>query len=182
MRFEIVMWLLLSTCLLRTQTAEAQCGAKHSSCSGCHDGARAAAPSHEAWHDDHAFADVCPTCHGGRGDADDLGRAHEGLVDPLFNAGGQCMSCHGGDTQLFLERYTRTQSADAGASASASRASTSPSLRSRIPEKPVHGESGPNFAMIAIVVGVGAVGWFFIARNERHRRLDQAPARAGSSI
>ena len=135
-------------------------------------------PSHEAWHDDHAFADLCPICHGGHGDADDLAGAHDGLVDPLVSAGGQCISCHGADTQTFLERYTRAQGADAGAGAAP--ASTSPSLRSRAPEQPAHGESGPNLAMIGIVVGVGAIASFFVARNERHRRLDQAASRAVS--
>lgn len=141
--------LVLAGCLA-TAEARAQCGAKRSSCSGCHDGARAPLPSREAWHEDHAFADLCPACHGGHGDAKDPAVAHGELVEPSSEE--RCAACH--STSLG-DRYRHTQSRDAGASP--------PS-----PPSP-HGRAAPNIALAIVAGALGAFGAAFVVRNERAR-------------
>ena len=98
-----VLWLLLLfVALVVPDEADAQWGANRSSCSACHDGTRASVPRPDAWHDNHAFADLCSTCHGGHGDAEDVDDAHVGLVDPLASPDAQCGSCHGADTAALV--------------------------------------------------------------------------------
>jgi hypothetical protein len=153
MRPRVTAWALLVTGVLLAPDGEAQCGAKRSTCSACHDGTRAALPRPAAWHENHAFADLCPTCHGGRGEENDLAQAHAGLVDPLGNEEA-CGSCHGESTRAFVERYRAAGSLD-----DAPRPPSSPMTRP-------HGEVGRNLAMTALVVAVGLLGGLFVVRHE----------------
>jgi hypothetical protein len=177
MRRQTAACMVLFAGLFAAREGEAQCGALHSSCSACHDGMQAQAPGHEAWHDNHAFADLCPTCHGGRGEANDLAEAHVGLVEPLQNPEAQCGSCHGASTQAFVERYrvARSREADAGAAV----ATRGPRDAMRPPSNPrkqnAHGDPGPNRAMTAAVATVGTLGILFIVRQERARRRRAEP-------
>jgi hypothetical protein len=165
--------LVLFAGLIAEREAKAQCGAMHSTCSACHDGMQASAPSHEAWHDDHAFADLCTTCHDGRGEAKDPAEAHVGLVEPLGKANGQCGSCHGESAQAFVDRYrtARGGNGDSGAPVAIS----GPANSTRTPPPPralyAHGEAPSNFAMGAVVVTVGALALFFVVHRERILRV-----------
>lgn len=141
--------------------ASAQCGAKRSTCCECHDGTRATLPARDPWHDDHAFADLCPTCHGGNGDAHDATAAHENLQAPLGDANESCASCHGSDATAFRDRYRALRAVDAGAASTAS-----PTARATLP---VHGERGPNVVMTIVLVGVGALGAVVVGLRERNR-------------
>ncbi len=166
------------------RSALAQCGAKRSTCSGCHDGARAPAPGPEAWHRDHAFADLCPVCHGGAGEEIDPTLAHAGMARPLGEgdeACAACASCHGAETPARVARYRAARLEDAGAPAPAAGGPASPPLRAPPPSREVHphGEPGPNLALGALVAAVGAAGGLFVALHERARR--QRPPRPAAS-
>ena len=167
-----VLWLLLLFVgLVVPGEAGAQCGANRSSCSGCHDGTRASLPRPDAWHDDHAFADLCSTCHGGHADAEDVDDAHVGLVDPLASPDAQCGSCHGADTAALVRRYRAAPGGDVDAGAAPtsgprSRASAPPPAPRAL--RP-HGEPAPNVALTAVLGAVGAVGIIFVRRHGRGR-------------
>lgn len=106
---------LIVACLLATQSspARAQCVGEATSCLQCHE-MRAEHPvlgSAEAWHRDHAFGDVCASCHGGRPDQSERATAHAGLRDPLADAAASCAPCHVEDWNQRAERYATRQSA-----------------------------------------------------------------------
>jgi hypothetical protein len=178
---KVAVWALVAS-LLVARDGTAQCGAKRSSCSGCHDGARAALPSHDPWHENHAFADLCPICHGGRGDANDPVQAHVGLTMPLGNA-DQCGACHGTNTQTFVERYRMElrKDADAGTAAATTKSDSSTPPPSPPRATHAHGESGSNLAMTAIVTAIGAFAVFFVVQRERARSRRAAHPAVGSA-
>lgn len=162
----------LLAALLVARDGAAQCGAKHSTCSACHDGVRAPAPSHAAWHEDHAFADLCPVCHGGSGEEADEATSHVGLARPLDDAADQCNSCHGASTQAFLSRYrAEVLQTDAGGAARAAvtKGPPPPSSTSPIRDTRRHGDPGRNIAMSVVVIAVGAISVFHVLRRERLR-------------
>jgi len=80
--------------VLSTADATAQCGAKRSTCAVCHDGARATFPRNATWHTDHAFADLCASCHRGNAEEAAMAGAHAGLASPLAAGGEACVDCH----------------------------------------------------------------------------------------
>ncbi len=164
--------------------SHAQCGAKASSCTACHDGERAALPSHEAWHDNHAFADLCSSCHGGRDDATNTETAHVGLVDPFANADETCGSCHGASATALVESYRQSHGGriDAGA------AGVSLGPADRTPQPPptrrssAHGEPARNLEMTAVVSVFGVLAILFVIRQERARsRGDKVERRSAHS-
>jgi hypothetical protein len=149
--------------------ARAQCGANRSTCSACHDGARAALPASDAWHDDHAFADLCVTCHGGRGDIVDADEAHLGLVDPLSSSNETCASCHGAKTALLVERYRVRRDAAVDVHPKSAPGPVSGSDRTPARRSNVHGEAKSNLVLMALIGMIGAFGVLFIVRNELGR-------------
>ncbi len=153
-----VIGLVFVVCALASGPANAQCGAKPSSCSTCHDGARAALPARAPWHEDHGFADLCASCHGGRADVDDLAGAHEGLMAPLGPA-GPCGSCHGPQAAALVDRYRQAETKPLSHPETTAPGKTSP-----------HGERGPNLALVLVMATVGALGGIFIAHRERERQ------------
>ena len=177
-----LLWgLILLVGLLAAGEADAQCGANRSSCTACHDGTRASLPRPDGWHADHAFANLCSTCHGGRPDANDVDGAHVGLVDPLASPDTQCGSCHGAETATRAHRYGVAPGGgvDAGAALTADRGSTTsaPPPAPRIVRP--HGERESNVVLTAILGAIGA-GLLIILRRERDRpsrRLRFAPLR-----
>jgi hypothetical protein len=170
MQRHAVLWAVLLAELLTARSGKAQCGANHSSCSACHDGVQAGGPSQKAWHEQHAFADLCPLCHGGSGEATDVAQAHVGLVDPLASETA-CASCHGSSTSAFVARYrlAHSQDADAGTTATTTPPGKGTPLRPPPHASQPHGDSGPNLAMAGIVLVIGAAGTFFVMRQERER-------------
>jgi hypothetical protein len=159
---------VLVAALLLVRDASAECGAKRTTCSACHDGAQALLP-HGPWHDDHAFADLCPVCHGGQGEETAQAAAHLGMGFPLGDADTRCAPCHGANTALFVSRY-RVQTNDAGVAIAAGSntdvASPAPSPDSRT--RP-HGDRARNVAMALVIVVFGAAAAFQIVRHERAR-------------
>jgi len=155
-------WILLvvALTLLSARPANAQCGAKSSTCRGCHE-VRKEGPRFDAtlpWHRDHAFADLCPSCHGGDAQAKDAARAHAGRLAPLADVSATCGLCHGD----FAARAAPYQSArpahDAGAPAP-----------TPAPAAPPHNVSG-NRALALVALGLGAFAGGIVSRNERRRR------------
>lgn len=175
-----ILWaLMLFVGLLTTREADAPCGANRSSCTSCHDGTRAPLPRPNGWHEDHAFADVCSTCHGGRADATDVDGAHVGLGDPLASPDTQCGSCHGTETEALAQRYRVALGRDGGAGVTlttngGSSGSAPPAPRTGRP----HGERGLNVALTAITGAIGA-GLLILLRRERG--LDRRPQRLQSA-
>jgi hypothetical protein len=170
MQRHAVLWAVLLAILLTAGSGRAQCGANHSSCSACHDGVQAGGPSQKAWHEQHAFADLCPLCHGGSGEATDVAQAHVGLVDPLANETA-CASCHGSSTSAFVARYRVVDGQDTD---SGTTGTTTPPGKGTAPRPPArasqpHGDTGPNLAMTGVVLVIGAAGAFFVVRQERAR-------------
>ncbi len=164
-------WLALAAVLASLALAKntrAQCGAKQSTCSGCHDGARATFARDAAWHEDHAFADVCPTCHGGDGEAKEIDAAHASLVAPLVEE--RCRACHGAGAAAFVERYHAALVARADAGVEGSALPGAPSRPAGGGTIDPHGDATHNAAMVAALCIVALLGGAFIARNERARR------------
>lgn len=132
--------------VLLARPAMAQCGAKRSTCSLCHDGAQVAFVASEPWHQDHRFADLCVACHAGDGDAKEVAAAHTGLAAPR----AQCGSCHGPDRAYAITKAPVHAE----------------------PKPPPHGSSVPN-TIAGILAGVLAVaGGAIVVRRERERRQD----------
>lgn len=175
--------LLVLAALLAPREAHAQCGATRSSCSTCHDGARAPLPAQEAWHDDHAFADLCATCHGGHGDVSELPEAHADLVDPLANEEEHCGSCHGASTHAFADRYraSRGGDADAGTAVVTNVGGGNSVAPPKGSERHAHGERGANVTLAAVVGAVGALGAVLVRRRERARSRRAAAARTDAT-
>ena len=174
-----VLWAVLVACLLTARSGKAQCGANHSSCSACHDGVQAGAPSDKAWHEQHAFADMCALCHGGSGEPTDVAQAHVGLVDPLASETA-CASCHGSSTSACVARYrlAHSQDVDAGITVTTTRPGDGTPSRPPAHASRPHGDTGPNLATASIVLVIGAAGAFLVVRQERgraQRALSRAP-------
>ena len=134
--------------------ADAQCGAKPSTCAACHDGARAPYAADARWHADHGFASVCAVCHGGVPDAPAAAAAHVGLVPPLGADAAQCASCHGAASATLAQRYASAAAlahadADAGSPAGSHPASPRPSPPSN--DMPA--------AVVAALLAVLGLGW-----------------------
>jgi hypothetical protein len=87
--------LIAGSLLLATAFARAQCGVITSSCRQCHElTSEKTFRAGDAWHADHAFADLCANCHAGDPSSADESLAHAGIVDPLGNGGARCGTCH----------------------------------------------------------------------------------------
>ena len=145
-------------------SASAQCGANRSTCSACHDGARASYAADAAWHKDHCFADVCAVCHGGAPDAPAAAAAHVGLVAPL--AGDtQCISCHGDASAALARRYAdAADAADAGATTQPAQ----PARTTSAPSSPAPRDVGSNDVPATILAAlIGALGLGWVASRER---------------
>ncbi|NOU31224.1 MAG: hypothetical protein HOO96_25260 [Polyangiaceae bacterium] len=155
---------------LGSNDAAAQCGAKRSTCSDCHDGAHAARAAEAPWHADHSFADLCVGCHGGRGDQAAEPAAHEGLGDPRDLA--KCSACHA-DANALLARYAPTAASvrDGGADA-APTGSGAPSPRAPSP----HGDPGPNLVLAGLVGVVALLAAGVVVRQERLRAASSRSA------
>jgi hypothetical protein len=88
------------------------CGLGASSCFKCHNGKRAALPSKEPWHEQHAKVNhSCVGCHKGNERLMLQNMAHKDLVpDPRTNPQELCMDCHkDGDMQTLLGKYQKSQ-------------------------------------------------------------------------
>lgn len=166
----VVALALALAALLVGRDVFAQCGAKRSTCSACHDGSRAVAPSPDPWHADHAFANLCTTCHLGDGEAKEPAEAHANIIAAPLDAVGRCESCHGAATTSLLRGYRATagsRRSDAGALAAAGGPSpprgAAPDLRSR----PAHGAWRANSILLAAIGAVAVAGLLILFRLER---------------
>jgi hypothetical protein len=134
--------------VLLARPAMAQCGAKRSTCSACHDGAQAVFAASEPWHEDHRFADLCVACHAGDGEAKDVASAHAGMAAPR----AQCGSCHGPDrTYAVAKAPARAE-----------------------PKPPPHGAPLPNTIAGILAVALAVAGGTIVVRRERGRRDEGA--------
>jgi hypothetical protein len=157
-------WVLLVVALtvLLPHSANAQCGAKSSTCRACHE-VRKEGPAFDGslpWHRDHAFADLCPSCHGGDGQAKDAALAHAGRMAPLADVSLTCGLCHGDGAARAAAYPKALPVRDAGPSPA-----TPPAVAST-PPRNITGNRA--FALVALVLG--AFGSGVVARNERRRR------------
>lgn len=96
--------------LMLAQPVSAQCTSNASSCITCHDaqGQRPVLQSAQPWHIDHAFGDLCASCHAGDPAAPAQAQAHLGRRDPLADPSTTCASCHEADFAARAERYIAT--------------------------------------------------------------------------
>ena len=88
------------------------CGLGASSCFKCHNGKRAALPSTEIWHEQHAKVNhSCVGCHKGNERLMLQSMAHKNLVpDPRIKSKETCEECHtDGDVQTLLGKYQISQ-------------------------------------------------------------------------
>lgn len=156
-------WLVVAVALvlLLPRPANAQCGAKSSTCRACHE-VRKEGPAFDGalpWHRDHAFADLCPSCHGGDGQAKDAARAHAGRMAPLADVSATCGLCHGDGATRAVAYQSALPSRDAGAPTSSPPAVVSPAPR--------HAVGNRVLALVALVL-VAFLG-VVVSRNERRR-------------
>jgi hypothetical protein len=172
--------LVLSVC---QPVAHAQCGAKTSTCRVCHE-VRREGPAFDAttpWHHDHAFADLCPSCHGGDGQAKDAARAHAGRMHPLADPTVTCATCHG-DGAARSTAYARALPAPSSADAGAPPAGVSPSSGggpANAPRAPLTTTGNRSLALASLAVA--AAGAWLVAWNERRHRAARAPSRGEPS-
>ena len=88
------------------------CGLGASSCFKCHNGKRAALPSTEVWHEQHAKVNhSCVGCHKGNERLMLQSMAHKQLIaDPRTESKETCLNCHtDGDVQALLGHYQKSQ-------------------------------------------------------------------------
>lgn len=147
--------------MLAPATLRAQCGAERTSCGACHDGAHASRPSDVRPHRDHAFAELCVACHGGKGDEPERTVAHRGLVAPLGEAGARCAECHS-PVESWVARY-----AD-GAGAGSPSGGTGAAARGVVPPSP-HGSTFPNAALAIVAVGLALLFSYLVQRGEAEK-------------
>jgi hypothetical protein len=148
--------------LVLPRSVSAQCGAKSSTCRACHE-VRKEGPAFDAslpWHRDHAFADLCPSCHGGDGQAKDAALAHVGRMAPLADVSVTCGLCHGDCATRAVAYQHALPEHDAG------RAVVTPPAVASAPPRNASGNRV--FALVALVLG--AFGSGVVVRNERKRR------------
>jgi hypothetical protein len=157
--------------LVPSRQAQAQCGAKRSTCSACHDGTRAATPLAGPWHDDHAFADVCTACHGGDGAATEPAVAHRAMVAPLGDVVG-CRSCHGEKAVVgMVARYVEARrGVEALGDAGVGRAGTGTGTGARDgardgARESAQGERGRNWMVVALIAAVAGVAGAVMRRG-----------------
>ena len=151
-------------------SARAQCGANRSTCSGCHDGARAPYGAAASWHLDHCFADVCAVCHGGAPEATAPALAHAGMVAPLANEGEQCRSCHGAASAALASRYAAgIDSAAAARDAGAPGGDALPPTTPTTPTTPAPGANDAFAGLIAGLIAVAGLAWIVV--RERRASL-----------
>lgn len=160
-RWLVVAVALALALLLLPRSASAQCGAKSSTCRACHE-VRREGPAFDGslpWHRDHAFADLCPSCHGGDAQAKDAARAHAGRMAPLADASATCGLCHGDGATRAVAYQSALPPRDAGAPASTPPVAVTTAPRSFVGNRVL--------ALVALVLGafVGVV----VSRNERRR-------------
>ncbi len=152
---------LAAALLTLVSGARAQCGAKRSTCSACHDGAHAAYGAADPWHADHAFADLCVDCHGGHGDERESAAAHVGLAAEV--AATRCAPCHAATGGSAPERY-------AYARVSPSAPAPSPKVSSAPARTiPPHGSRRGNTIVGLLAAAIGAAGVTIVVRKERRR-------------
>ena len=157
-------WLVVAVALVLLvlpRSASAQCGAKSSTCRACHE-VRKEGPAFDGalpWHRDHAFADLCPSCHGGDGQAKDAARAHAGRMAPLADVSATCGLCHGDGALRAAAYRSALPPRDAGAAASSPPAAVAPAPRSFL----------GNRVLALVALALGAFFGVVVARNERRR-------------
>lgn len=163
MHFHAVMrgwaFVIVALTLLVSDAASAQCGAKTSTCRACHE-VRKDGPRFDAslpWHRDHAFADLCPSCHGGDGQAKDAERAHAGRIAPLADVAVTCGLCHADGAARAVAYQRALPPPDAGR----------PAAPASIEAPPRDFTGNRALALVALVLG--ALGGAFVVRNERKR-------------
>jgi hypothetical protein len=132
--------------------------------------------SADAWHRDHAFGDVCASCHGGQPDQDERAAAHAGLRDPLADPATSCAPCHAANWKQRAERYQRRQSAALIATAP--------------PRTP--GPGAPGYvasrldrvlAGAAVLLGIAVAGVFLVREPRRGlRRAQWSPYVTGAGL
>ncbi len=160
-------------------SAEAQCGAKRSTCSSCHDGVHARAPARSAWHVDHAFADVCTACHAGDGDAPEATAAHAAMQAPLANGGAPCRTCHA-DATARAERYASAIGSTPPTGGAGGAPPTTTTTTTTTPSSAVRSSLRPQDAFgIGLVAALGAAVVAWLAR--RDTRVSTAIAKLRSS-
>lgn len=164
-------WVLLAVALAipSPRLASAQCGAKSSTCRACHE-LRKEGPAFDGalpWHRDHAFADLCPSCHGGDGQAKAAAAAHDGRLAPLADVQATCGLCHGDGAARAVAYERALGERDAGPSAPAIPAAVEASA----PPRTAPG----NRAVALVALVLGAFGSGLALKNERRRRSSRAP-------
>lgn len=99
--------IVVAVALSRSGAAFAQCEAGASSCVACHEakGLRPVQAGPQAWHLDHAFADLCVACHGGDPQAQTADAAHAAMRAPLADPAAACGGCHGAELDARVARY-----------------------------------------------------------------------------
>lgn len=160
--------------LLGSPVARAQCSGNASSCLLCHEaeGRRPVLAGELLWHRDHAFGDLCASCHGGDPASSDEAVAHAGMVDPLRDAQRACASCHASDHEAKLAVY---------AGARAARGPTTP-LPPRAPPPPT---SRASIAVAAFALVLGLVLMVALRRRQLRgslRRVPWSPYAAGALL
>jgi hypothetical protein len=142
--------------------ARAQCGAKRSTCSGCHDGAHAAYGAAEPWHADHAFADLCVACHGGHGDARESAAAHVDRASEV--PATSCTPCHAATGGGAPERYAYARPSPGPSAPGPAPVASAPARTS-----PPHGGRRGNTIVGLLAAALGAAGLAIVVRKERRR-------------
>jgi hypothetical protein len=148
------------------------------------------------WHESHAFGDFCYICHAGNSQATEIEAAHTGMVAPMADVQAACAQCHPADLQARADVYTvalgiPAAAADAppAAASPAPAAATSepavaqpaaPASVSSVNEEDMvdyvarynqevlnqQPTNWGNVILIVMLVGLLAVGLFFINKRE----------------
>ena len=140
-------------------------------------GARPVLATAQAWHRDHAFGDLCASCHAGQADETDKQAAHAGLRDPLLDPAASCGPCHAQDAAQRAERYTAQQAAPTIGGGS--------SQPPRGPSPPASGASPLNqaLAVFAVLLGIAGAGLFIVREPRRVlRRAQWSPYVTGAGL
>ncbi len=158
------------------RAAWAQCPSNASSCVTCHEtqGLRPVLQGAQPWHRDHAFGDLCASCHGGDPAASTQGAAHLGQRRPLADPAPSCAGCHADDASARAERYL------AGTQVAAPAPSTAPPPPTSASPSPTGADGGKaaNRVLATIATVLGIALYLVLRRSARPGRTVGAWLRA----
>lgn len=131
----------------------------------------------QAWHKDHAFADLCASCHGGDPTEPTEIAAHASLRAVLGDPASACGGCHTEDAQARAARYLATQASTGPTSPGSATPPSTESSNGQPPSAPPPNAQNPgagasfvNRVLAALAAALGVALYVVLRRKLATKR------------